>query len=1008
MTQTPERQLKTAEARLAAALALREAGDLVGAVGLLRELLGEESGFVRGWIELGRTLRRLGEREAALEAFGEAERLEPKHLQSRIEGAIELRELGNLHKATQKLNNILQICPQNTRVLFELGEVYRIQKKFKKAISKYEKALAVDSTYKQAQLRSMQVHRELGHWEIVENHWKKVVHNNELDRFQACVQLGMLERYRGLHSRAIGWFEKALENKLRLNQKLQVQIYIAEELRDLNKLEAAQSLSELLVEQNSCEPSTFIVLASIFQRKKDFESAIKWYKRALNINPNHISCKLNLAKNLYYVGRAEDALKLLEVARKDDYSFLALQLCKIEILQDNGSFSDAETHLLELRKIFPSEPHIIFQLACLKSTQGNLEESLSWFNKLKKENISNKKLLSTRLKIIEKLIQLDFLNEAYEEAEGALFAYPNHQKVLAFLVKIYIKKVDFSPAIEICNQILSKNPYDFSIHLDLVYILSNTNRVAEAIDRLESLYNSDCKDWRIPNRLGELAQASGDWLGAKNWYEVAISICPSIPAIHTALAEVVYRQGDVDLALMTLHHAQRSLPNAYELMVKEADLSKRRGYPEEALALLNRAAEKFYNTTAIEVERCSLYLELGKFSLIGEALKDRQCYLPTWRKKAEQILGNVALRQFNFKKAECHFRTAISLNPPLTSEYQKLAQTLMMQGHLDDAWESLKQATDELLIKISPGASGTPLKGHLAAIVNQFRANPSQLKKVQRSLDEDGAERLRALASVIVEEPDYVGSSLLLLAALRQQGFFKQITDQHNYSNSLRKKSTNTIPRRIAQFWNDPEPPADVKEVMSSWKTKNPDYEYTLFSRISAIEFLKQYYDRDTVHAFLNCEHPATQADFFRLAYLNKVGGFYADVDDRCLESIDPIVRMNNSLVVYQEEFSLGNSFLGCIPGQIVIRIAFEKAVKNLKEYNAESPWFKTGPGLLSSAFCIAVLPYICSFEEKTSSEMLVLELHELKHFVWCGTHLSYKSTSKSWYHKTYNLLLKS
>ncbi len=61
MTQTPERQLKTAEARLAEALALREAGDLVGAVGRLRGILAEEAGFVRGWMELGRgRLRRLG------------------------------------------------------------------------------------------------------------------------------------------------------------------------------------------------------------------------------------------------------------------------------------------------------------------------------------------------------------------------------------------------------------------------------------------------------------------------------------------------------------------------------------------------------------------------------------------------------------------------------------------------------------------------------------------------------------------------------------------------------------------------------------------------------------------------------------------------------------------------------------------------------------------------------------------------------------------------------------
>ena len=165
-------------------------------------------------------------------------------------------------------------------------------------------------------------------------------------------------------------------------------------------------------------------------------------------------------------------------------------------------------------------------------------------------------------------------------------------------------------------------------------------------------------------------------------------------------------------------------------------------------------------------------------------------------------------------------------------------------------------------------------------VINELRINPWLLEELQATKEKIGSEKILELGSLQVREPTYLGTALYLAKELRLQGIFDEI------QNTLAYDSLATpIPRRIVQYWDESSPPAEVLEICQSWQKFNPDYEHLLFSREQAIAFLKKYYDDKVLQAFANCDQPATEADFFRLAYLNKMGGFYADADDMCLQS---------------------------------------------------------------------------------------------------------------------------
>lgn len=94
-------------------------------------------------------------------------------------------------------------------------------------------------------------------------------------------------------------------------------------------------------------------------------------------------------------------------------------------------------------------------------------------------------------------------------------------------------------------------------------------------------------------------------------------------------------------------------------------------------------------------------------------------------------------------------------------------------------------------------------------------------------------------------------------------------------------------PRRIVQFWNDPQRlPADVEECISSWASWGTrGFAHSLFDAQRASLFISRELGARYERAFERCYHPAMQSDYFRLCYLLAQGGFYVDADDACVGS---------------------------------------------------------------------------------------------------------------------------
>lgn len=105
---------------------------------------------------------------------------------------------------------------------------------------------------------------------------------------------------------------------------------------------------------------------------------------------------------------------------------------------------------------------------------------------------------------------------------------------------------------------------------------------------------------------------------------------------------------------------------------------------------------------------------------------------------------------------------------------------------------------------------------------------------------------------------------------------------------------TTLPPKILVQFWDDIDAlPSDVQECIDSWSAlESAGFKRLLFDDARAEEFIGRHFGERHVHAFQACKHPAMRSDYFRYAFISKIGGFYVDADDVFLgQPIDALFR---------------------------------------------------------------------------------------------------------------------
>lgn len=217
---------------------------------------------------------------------------------------------------------------------------------------------------------------------------------------------------------------------------------------------------------------------------------------------------------------------------------------------------------------------------------------------------------------------------------------------------------------------------------------------------------------------------------------------------------------------------------------------------------------------------------------------------------------------------------------------------------------------------------------------------------------------------------------------------------QHDQPESPIAHEASAIPRRILQYWDGANIPEELSTVMHSWQ-KQPGFAYDRLDRTLALEFLLNEFDPDHAQAFHLANSATEESDFLRLCWLLAKGGIYADADDKLIGDPADLLPPGTGLVVVRNPWrEITNNLICARAGHPVLQWAVDRARRALVNRDNNSPWAKTGPGLLTRA----VATYLCQESAADNRrDLCILERNTVYPVVQMHLRLSYKSTPHYW-----------
>ena len=119
-----------------------------------------------------------------------------------------------------------------------------------------------------------------------------------------------------------------------------------------------------------------------------------------------------------------------------------------------------------------------------------------------------------------------------------------------------------------------------------------------------------------------------------------------------------------------------------------------------------------------------------------------------------------------------------------------------------------------------------------------------------------------------------------------------------------------------------------IKYILRDWKILNPDFNVIYFSDEDIDDFFKntEYYD-----IFKKMKNGVAKADFFRICYINKFGGYWFDFD---LEPFKITIPTFGNVHLFDLGFeNISYMFIGGKPNQILFKDVIKKVFDNITHH---------------------------------------------------------------------------
>jgi hypothetical protein len=162
------------------------------------------------------------------------------------------------------------------------------------------------------------------------------------------------------------------------------------------------------------------------------------------------------------------------------------------------------------------------------------------------------------------------------------------------------------------------------------------------------------------------------------------------------------------------------------------------------------------------------------------------------------------------------------------------------------------------------------------------------------------------------------------------------------------------IPKQIFQCFKTKNLSAEFQDIVNTWRTHHPQYQYTLYDDRDCELFILQFFDKRIVEAYRRILPGGFKADLWRCCVLYICGGIYVDIDTLCIGNMDHLLQCGADFIApidLSGDHMLFNSFIAAAPRSPILLDCINRIVCHVESnYVPENRLEFSGPGVLGRA----------------------------------------------------------
>ena len=886
---------------------------------------------------------RAGDPAAALSALGAGLAAAPGHAGLLSDRARLLLGVGRTAEAAADFETILANDPFNPRALAGLAQAARRAGDTAAAIRRLEAALASGPPDVRIPLELARLLLSAGRPEAAAEAFAAARRIAPAD-VRPLLGLAQVERERGEAETALALLAEAAERAPQDAAPLAARAAL---LADLGRIEEAREACRAALAMRPDDARLQLVAGRLARQAGDPPAAVAHLRKAA-AGGRAADALPELGRVLLEAGEVEEALALCEAVP-------ATAMIALARAARAAGRQDAAARLLERAlAAAPGDRAVLFAATSEWTALGRPEDALRHLEKVLVHAPRDAELW-LRLGLARRAARGSADGQALAAFLQAANADPEARVPLREACREHLARGDAAAAAALLRRALGLGAGDPDTLRIAVSLLHATGDSAAALRLAERVRAAAPEAWWADDMAVSLLAEAGRWGAAHSVLDAREARDGPSPAVAARRLRLLEKRGD-PAAAGVLAAARAAWPADPELWWQEV----------------------------------AFRLRHGPFPLAAAALAAPPAFAAAAPARLARLRAQLAEAEWQTEEAAALYAEALRLGPGDAATLEDCARVLLLLNQPEAALRHLRE-------RARAAAAAQRLRGRVARarasvlgrLAEEYLLEPDLLAALRDAQPLPAAERVRPLLAIARGAPEHTAPALSLLLALRQAGLLDTAPPSGG--------TASPIPRRIVQFWDQPDPPPDVRDLMESWPALNPGFAYRRHDGASALAWLLTHHPPEVVSAFRRADHPARKADIFRLAVLATEGGIYADADDRCVAPLDELLRPGARFVGYQViHGAIGNNFLAVAPGHPVIVAALHEAVEATNRGDRGDLWLVTGPGMLSRRFA-AHLTAAAAPPEAALDGFAILQAVELRATVAIYCAAAYRATPLHW-----------